>query len=140
MIFEFICYSCGVAVDLESKAFTPPSAPRCVVCEAFTDRVYGCNIDTSACKDPDDIAIEHRTPVAQECNLTSRQANAIEKRHQEGIAQTRRDIADGGNRGSRRMTHQIPAALHAAKIKETGDREYWSDPKNRNRHKSCKVD
>jgi hypothetical protein len=38
------------------------------------------------------------------------------------------------------MTHQIPAALHAAKIRETGDRQYWDDPKNRNRHKSCRVD
>ena len=103
-------------------------------------RLYGCNIDTSSCKDPDDVAPEHRTAVSQERNLTARQANAIEKKHSDKIKQTRRDLADGGNRGAQRMTHQIPAALHAAKIKETGDRNYWDDAKNLNRHKSCKVD
>ena len=35
---------------------------------------------------------------------------------------------------------QIPAALYHGKIKQTGDRSYWDNPKNRNRHKSCKVD
>ncbi|MGB0890692.1 MAG: hypothetical protein ACPGWS_10450, partial [Solirubrobacterales bacterium] len=83
---------------------------------------------------------EHRVAVSQERDLSSSQAASIEKAHSDKIAQTRRDLADGGNRGSQRMTHQIPAALHAAKIKETGDRSYWDDPKNRNRHKSCKVD
>jgi hypothetical protein len=104
------------------------------------DRVYGCNIDTSSCKDPDDVAPEHRTSVSQERNLSKSQARRIEAQHGKKIAQTRRDIADGGNRGAQRMTHQIPAALHAAKIKETQDRNYWDDPKNRARHKSCKVD
>jgi hypothetical protein len=103
-------------------------------------RVYGCQIDTSGCKDPDDVAPEHRTPVTQERNLSASQARCIEMQHGRQIAQTRRDIADGGNRGLQRMTHQVPAALHAAKIKETGDRNYWDDPKNLNRHKSCKVD
>lgn len=140
MIYEFTCHPCGASVALDAKAFTPPKAPACTVCGEATDRVYGCNIDTSGCKDPDDVAPKHRTAVSQERNLTNAQASRIEKGHQSKIAQTRRDLADGGNKGDRRMTHQIPAALHVAKIKETGDREYWNDPKNRNRHKSCKVD
>lgn len=140
MIYEFECLCCEGVVDLDAKAFHPPKAPRCPACELTMQRVYGCRIDTSSCKDPDDVAPEHRTSVSQERNLSARQANAIEKRHQKGITQTRRDLADGGNKGDRRMTHQVPAALHAAKIKETGDRNYWNDPKNRNRHKSCKVD
>ena len=140
MIFEFICHDCYITVARHAKAFRPPSAPRCSECGEHTSRVYGCSIDTSGCKDPDDVAPEHRISVSKERDLTSRQANSIEKRHQRKIEKTRRDLADGGNRGVQRMTHQIPAALHAAKIKETGDRDYWNDAKNRNRHKSCKVD
>lgn len=140
MIYEFTCHPCGVTVARDSKPFSPPKAPRCSVCGKGTDRVYDCQIDTSACKDVDDVAPENRIAVSQERNLSSSQAAAIERGHQQKIAQTRRDLADGGNKGNRRMTHQIPAALHAAKIKETGDRNYWDNPKNRNRHKSCKVD
>lgn len=103
-------------------------------------RLYGCNIDTSACKDPDDVAAGGRVSVSPEANLTPGQVAAIEARDRREIEKTRRELADGGNRGSQRLTHKIPAALHAAKIKETGDKAYWDDPKNRNRHKSCKVD
>ena len=31
------------------------------------------------------------------------------------------------------------ADIHG-KIKETGDKEYWSDPANMRRHESCRVD
>ena len=140
MRYPFACYTCSISRDVESKAFNPPKAPGCAQCGQKMDRVYGCMIDTSACRDPDDVAPEHRIAVSQERNLTSRQTAAIEAAHRKKVEQTRRDLADGGNKGDRRMTHQIPAALHAAKVKETGDRNYWDDPKNRNRHKSCKVD
>ncbi len=139
MIYPFACYDCDTRCNIDARAFHPPKAPLCNCGEAM-DRVYGCNIDTSGCKDPDDVAPEHRTSVSQERNLTAAQSARIEKKHSDKISQTRRDLADGGNKGARRMTHQIPAALHAAKIKESGDRNYWDDPKNRNRHKSCKVD
>ena len=140
MIYPFCCYACDERENLDAKAFTPPKAPTCPNCLELMDRVYGCNIDTSSCRDPDDVAPEHRVAVSQERNLSTAQARRIEKQHGDKIAKTRRDLADGGNKGDRRMTHQIPAALHAAKIKETGDRNYWNDAKNRNRHKSCKVD
>lgn len=140
MIYEFKCWPCDITVARHSKAFSPPSAPQCSKCGQFTDRVYGCHIDTSACRDPDDVAPEHRVAVSQEANISSSKAASIEAAHRRKVETTRRELADGGNKGSHRMTHQIPAALHAAKIKETGDRNYWDDPKNRNRHKSCKVD
>lgn len=138
MIYPFHC-ECGESVELDAKAFHPPKAPDCE-CGLQMDRTYGCNIDVSGCKDPDDVAPEHRVSVSQERNLSNSQARRIEAQAGRKIAQTRRDIADGGNKGLQRMTHQIPAALHAAKIKETGDRNYWDNPKNLKRHKSCKVD
>jgi len=140
VIFPYHCYECGIDNDLTGKPFHPPMAPQCPECYSLMDRVYGCVIDTSGCKDHDEVAPEHRISVSQEKNISSRQTAAVERSYAKKIAQTRRDIADGGNRGTRRMTHQIPAALHAAKIKESGDRTYWDDPKNRARHRSCKVD
>lgn len=139
MIYPFACYDCDTRCNIDARAFHPPKAPACT-CGEPMDRVYGCNIDTSSCKDPDDVAPEHRIAVSQERDLSNSQARRIEAQAGRKIDQTRRDLADGGNKGDRRMTHQIPAALHAAKIKETGDRNYWNDAKNRNRHKSCKVD
>lgn len=138
MIYPFACYDCDTRCNIDARAFHPPKAPLCTCGEAM-DRVYGCMIDTSGCRDPDEVAPEHRMAVSQERNLSSNQAAAIESAHGKKIRQTRSELKDG-NKGSRRMTHQIPAALHAAKVKETGDRNYWDDPKNLNRHKSCKVD
>ena len=139
MIYAFKCEKCGQPEELQARPFHPPSAGTCA-CGVLMQRVYGCQINTSGCKDPDDVAPEHRVSVSQERNLTKAQSAGIESAHRREIEQTRRDLADGGNKGSQRMTHKVPAALHAAKIKETGDRNYWDDRKNLNRHKSCKVD
>ena len=106
----------------------------------LTQRVYGCEIDTSGCKDVDDIPHSGQVAYGGERNISSGQATSIEAKHGRHNEQTRRELADGGNQGSFRKTMQIPAALYHGKIKQTGDRNYWDDPKNRNRHKSCKVD
>lgn len=140
MIYGFTCDGCNARRELKAKAFHPPAAPFCSPCGQAMRRLYGCNIDTSGCRDPDDVAPEHRIAVSQERNLSSTQTASIEAAHRRDIEKTRRDLADGGNRGDLRLTHKIPAALHAAKIKESGDPRYWDDPKNRARHSSCKVD
>ena len=140
MKYEFKCHACDLVAEEEARPFHPPAPPVCPGCFDQMDRVYGCNIDTSGCRDPDEVPAKFRTSVSEERNLTSGQIAKLEAMHGKKVAQTRRNLADGGNKGSLRMTMQIPAALHAAKIKETGDKAYWEDPKNRNRHKSCKVD
>ena len=138
MIYAFNCDYCNSYTELDARAFHPPKAPACE-CGMEMQRAYGCHIDTSGCKDVDFVPEKFRTPVSESANLTPAQTAAIERRHQKHTEQTRRDLV-GGNRGAQRLTHQIPAALHAAKIKETGDPKYWDDPKNRNRHKSTRVD
>ena len=35
---------------------------------------------------------------------------------------------------------RIPGELFFGKMRETGDRNYWDDPKNRNRHSTWRVD
>lgn len=139
MIYEFSCDYCNSATQIDTRPFRPPKAPTCEVCGKKMLRVYGCRIDTSGCKDPDDIPGSKQIAFANQ-DMTGGQANSIERGFQKHNEATRKELADGGNRGSFRKTMQIPANLYHGKIKQTGDREYWDDPKNRNRHKSCKVD
>ena len=73
MIFPYHCYECGIDNDLTGKPFHPPMAPQCPECYSLMDRVYGCVIDTSGCKDHDEVAPEHRISVSQEKNISSRQ-------------------------------------------------------------------
>lgn len=141
MNYPFTCYECESRQDVQAKAFNPPKAPDCPECGAAMDRVYGCMIDTSGCQDPDEIPAKDRIACGVgDQDLTPGQAAAIEKKHAQHNEKTRREIRDGGNKGQMKKSMQIPAALFHGKIKQTGDRNYWDNPKNRNRHKSCKVD
>lgn len=140
MIYQFTCDSCGFATEIETKPFKPPSRLKCNLCESQMRRVYGCQIDTSGCRDQDDIPVDKRVMHGGGGNITSGQAQAIERAHAEHNQETRKQIADGGNRGTIKKTMQIPAHLFHGKIKQTGDKHYWDDDKNRNRHKSCRVD
>ena len=140
MIYDFQCHPCELVIGVHAKAFHPPKAPVCQECFEDMDRVYGCMIDTSGCKDVDDIPVKDRIAMgAGDVDMTPGQAEAIERKHQQHTEQTRRDIAAGGNKGQMKKTHQIPAPLFHGKIKQTGDKNYWDSDKNLNRHKSCKV-
>lgn len=139
MIYEFNCDFCNSHTELDARAFHPPKAPDCE-CGMEMQRVYGCMIDTSGCKDVDEIPAKDRIAHGiGDKDLTSGQAEAIERKHHQHNEQTRRDLAAGGNKGQMKKTHQIPAGLFHGKIKQTGDKNYWDDDKNMNRHKSCKV-
>ncbi len=52
----------------------------------------------------------------------------------------RRAALKDGNKGTIKHTHSVPTELYHGKIKQTGDKNYWRDPKNLAKHKSCKVD
>lgn len=87
------------------------------------------------CRDHDDIPEGKRVKRAS----SPRSAQAEEARFQRHIEERRKQLADGGNRGSIRHTHSVPADLYHGKIRETGDRNYWKDPKNLKKHKSTRV-
>lgn len=94
-------------------------------------------LDTAACRDHSDIPYQKRVASAWDRG-TPGQVESQFKRHVEG---RRKEIRDaGGQRGSFRQTHSVPAHLYHGKIKETGDKNYWNDPKNLSRHNECKVD
>lgn len=95
-------------------------------------------IDTSSCRDHSDIKAEKRVRSAWDGGQSPERVEAGFKRH---IETKRKQIRDaGGQRGSIKQTHAVPAHLYHGKLKETGDANYWSDPKNLNRHTECKVD
>ena len=139
MKYAFECYRCGDKVVLNAKAFMPPYPPSCPDCKEAMNRIYNCEINTYGCKDHDQVKAEARISRGLH-DLGSSGAAREEARFQKHIQDRRRDLADGGNQGSFRHTHSVPADLYHGKIKETGDRNYWSDPGNLKRHSSCRVD
>ncbi len=92
------------------------------------------SIDTSACRDHDYIPPEKRV-----LDLTDRRSEAVKERaFQKHINDRRALVAEAGH-SKIRMSHSVPADLFHGKIRETGDKNYWDDPKNLARHNSCKV-
>ena len=85
MIYKFTCYECDVQPpfieNVEARAFHPPKAPKCAGCHESMSRVYGCQIDTSGCKDVDNIPFDKQVAHGGPGNITSGQAAAIEAKH-----------------------------------------------------------
>jgi len=72
-------------------------------------------------------------------HLGTEDPDRVERAYQRDIEQKRALVKERGRRRGPRMTHSIPSELYFGKIAETGDKAYWDDPKNRDRHKDCKV-
>ncbi len=142
MIYTFRCESCDkVAQRDRSISEGPPRRVPCFDCGIFMHRDWQADspmLDTSACGDHDDIDPRSRVIEGLHGNNKT-QAVKKERQFQEHISKRRQLLADGGNRGSIHHTHSVPADLYHGKIKETGDKSYWHDPKNVDRHSSCKV-
>ena len=139
MRYDFVCPECNLEDYREAKAFSPPRAVKCENCGAVCRRVFGCQIDTSGCKDHGFVPEGSRV-IERDLNYDRKLGVKKERLFDQKIKQRRAALADGGNRGSFRHTHSVPAELYHGKIKETGDRDYWNDPKNMDRHKNTKVD
>lgn len=103
------------------------------------DRVFGCRIDTSGCQDHSFIPEQSRV-VESDRDYNQTRGIRKEKQFDAAIKRRRADLADGGNRGSFRHTHSFPAEFYHGKIRETGDPDYFKDPKNLARHQNMRVD
>lgn len=133
MRYDYECESCGIIEEVEAKAFHPPESVNCPECEEPMDRIFGCAIDTSKCRDVDEIPPQHRVSVSQG-RISDRQAHRVEKAYADDIKRKRDQAGKGAM-----MECSIPAPMYHGKIRETGDRNYWKDPDNRKRHKSCQI-
>ena len=141
MIYTFKC-GCGCSQVFDrSISVGPPAAPMCSYCGARTERDWQTDapmIDTSGCRDHSEVRADKQVRSAWDGHRSSEAVEASFQRH---IEKRRAEIRDaGGQRGSVKQTHAVPAHLFHGKIKETGDKNYWSDPANLNKHKECKVE
>lgn len=137
MTYDFWC-ECGEMRSLMGTFASPPAPPMCS-CGGVMYRRFGAVLDTSGCRDHDFVPIESRVTQATARGVTAAQGRRKEAQYQRELAERRKLLKDGGNKGSIKMTHQIPAELYHGKIKQTGDQHYWKDDKNMARHRSCKV-
>lgn len=138
MIYPFRCYDCELDNQIDARPFRPPNAPRCPSCGQLMDRVFGCQINTESCKDHDFIPDESRV-VESDRSYDKSLGVKKEQAYRRARDRRRAQLADGGNKGSFKHTHSVPAELYHGKIKQTGDPDYWKDPKNLKRHKSTEV-
>jgi hypothetical protein len=140
MIYTFTCPQ-GHANEVQAPISKgPPSSVTCW-CRLEASRDWQADapmIDTSACRDHDFIPEQMR--VASNDGFGIGKAKAAKKvdAYKQHIQKRRSQLADG-NKGSIKQTHAVPAELYHGKIRETGDKNYWQDRKNLDRHKSCKV-
>jgi len=72
---------------------------------------------------------------------TPNQAERLEQAYSKDLERKRTMAAElkSSKKPKIRMTHSVPAHLYHGKIRETGDRNYWSDKKNLEQHTDCKV-
>lgn len=137
MRYDHECERCGRVAGIQSAPFRPPLAPTC--CGFVMRRVFGCEFNTSNCKDADDVPLKSRVTQATSYGHSKAAGARKEAAYARHIAERRKMLKDGGNRGAIRHTHSIPAELYHGKVKETGDVNYWRDETNLARHRSCKV-
>lgn len=136
--YSFKCEACGQTSVGYHPIATGPVDGYCA-CGGVTKHDFAADVMTqelclAGCRDHNEI------PRAKRAfrHGTRAQADKVEANYRKGIAQ-RKEQLKGGNRGSIRQTHAIPADLHAGKIRETGDKKYWDDPSNMKRHDAFKV-
>lgn len=143
MIYTFRCDCSQDAWDQFERSIHqgPPQLVMCSLCGGQMHRDWQADapmIDTSGCKDHSEIKAEKRVRSAWDGSASPERVEAQFKQH---IDVKRKQIRDaGGQRGSIKQTHAVPAHLYHGKIKETGDKKYWDDPKNLSRHRDCKVE
>jgi hypothetical protein len=140
VIYTFKCSS-GHREELVGSISVGPPASFQGKCGHRMERDWQADapmIDTSACKDHSSVRPDKQVRSRWDRN---KRPETVENEFRQHIGARRKQIRDaGGQRGSLKQTHAVPAHLYHGKIKETGDKNYWSDPKNLSRHNDCKVD
>lgn len=144
MIYTFEC-ECGRRYEASASIKDGPPNVGCC-CGRLMQRVW--NPPTLLLRqDPDDVGernamIDTSTMstalAAAGGGMTKASAIKKEKAYNSYIHERRKIFRNNKQVGGR-MTHQVPVELYHAKIKQTGDKNYWKDPANLNRHKNCKV-
>lgn len=143
MNYNFKCESCEAGIEISAPMSEGPPESVACCCGGTANRNWQAdlpNIDTSGCRDHDFIPEQHRVASNDGFGVGKRGAERKVQQFKQHNERRRKQLADGGNKGSVRHTHSVPADLYHGKIKETGDKSYWQDPANMAKHNSCRVD
>lgn len=139
--YTFKCEQCrhSELLLLQMKDYEKPRP--CTRCEGMAHRDYDADLKTVqisnvGTRDHNKIPENKRVQGAS----SRKAAIAKERAYGEHIHSRRKQLADDGNRRSSfRHKMSVPAEIVHGKIKETGDKGYWDDPKNVARHKEWEV-
>lgn len=137
--YTFRCSSCRETAVLRRAFSVGPTAEPCA-CGGTLEHdlradVATVELDTAGCRDHNVIAREKR--VFRQG--TRAQATKLEGAYGRHVKQRRQQLKEDGNKGTIKQSHAIPADLYHGKIRETGDKQYWQDKKNVDRHSDFKV-
>lgn len=139
MIYPFHCQVCDLRFELDrSMNDAPDCIQECPDCKGESHRVWvSFRLSTVGCSgptDPDYIPPEHRVVSDPAYGDSARSADKIERAYAEDI-ERKGSLASSDNK----MKASVPAHLYHGKIRQTGDKHYWKDPKNLARHKRCHI-
>lgn len=143
-IYSYICDNCEHTEEQYGSIHrVPPWTQVCPVCkhhalrrDLLADRTQISTVGCSGGSDPDDIPPEYRVTDTPLEGTSAAKGAKMERLYQKDIEAKRRAKRKGA---PMEMTNSIPAELYHGKIRQTGDKNYWDDPKNRKRHKSTEV-
>lgn len=135
------CEECEAEKDVSCPiSQAPPGTAWCEECEDMTMRKVWRPVQFICdASDPDHIPMESRVTENTLHGVSKSAGTKKEAAYRRALDKRRRQLADGGNQGTRKHTHSVPAELYHGKIKQTGDKDYWKDPANLNKHKDCRV-
>jgi hypothetical protein len=145
MIYSYICDGCGSAAEMRrTMKDGPPAWFVCEGCGQEMRRDWKTDLplmNTSECRDHGDIPFEKRVCDARLHPFGVGQAKAqrMEAAYAAQHQQKKRIKRETGGNKKMQMTASYPAELYHGKIRETADRNYWDDPKNRKRHKAWEL-
>jgi len=138
MRYTFECPVCNKLETLNLSVEQCDSHPPCPKCGEQMNRNFMADwmtqqINTTGCKDHNQVKHKHRVAPGGMV-FTEKQAERREELFRKDLALKKEAVDRGGNKGSIRMKKSVPADLYHGKIKESGDKDYWNDKKNLNRH------
>jgi len=145
MIYTLKCEhkGCGAVQEISASiAEGPPKYVECQRCFRTMVRDWKTDapmLDTSACRDHNFIPHAKRVPQSGGKFVRSKDEAIKRENGYREMIQNRRAAAREAGKKSIKQTMAIPAEIYHGKIKETGDRNYWSDAKNVSRHKDWEV-
>lgn len=140
MIYTFTCPEHGD--QLIHLPIGQHKAPQtCSECGASMERNFladwkTVHVNTSGCRDHNEVPF-HAQVQPHHGHVSKRAAEKLEAAYAQHISEQRKAVRR--TPGRLRKTHSMPAELVFGKIRETGDKHYWDDPANRDKHKEFKL-